>query len=1261
MGLSVEESLYSESSTKTEAPTRLPMLDEAGTNWITWKDIVYGELLSRGLFDNVEGLAIEALRPVVKDGKTYSATDTEFKNPLDENVAGKLVRDWKNWVRNEWSAKTLIFRTIPRTIMIEIRDKPSVAEMWKALCKTYESRTATGRQYLLATLFRTVFDAHKEDASLHAHFAHMMTLRQRYIESQRKLKAEDIFKEALIASLPVDVFGPTMDTLRLSYETTGQELTVETIIEKAYEHWERLHGPDALRKEIGTAGSGSTALASSKSTDGAKKGKRPKCSNCRRMGHLAEKCFARGGGAEDVAPEWWKQTHDENGKLKVSGGSGEKKKKPHAKAAAKRDSSDSYDSDDSDSDRMGMVSLLNHSPSPASPHHVATVSELNNQIAYRGSLLDGGANHHFTPLRHSLRDFRTVNPTDVDSAAGVSFPIIGYGRMTIKLPPPKGSSVPCNVELRKVYYAPTCPWTLVSQAKLIKRGFRIALEPDGAAVINPSTHKVISFIPIHNDLYWIDRAKDQSGHRSAMVANISLLEFHRRMGHLNFDYCRKMVKHGMVEGVTVEDVGEKVGLCRECVEAKIARKPFPKASQSVFRVYGEKVVADVWGPAAVRNIDAITTHSLTTNPNNAVEAVDPPEPHPQPNVIEDNAQAVQPPPANDDIHPEPEPELRQLRPRNVPEGHYKEPDLRKKLVAQIVSAVAALGDDYIQNAIKSSKESFVDICHFALAATAGDEPSIQQALAGPDRPKWVEASKAELAQILKVHTWDIVLVEEEDQGRIIPCRWVLRIKRDALGNISRYKARLVAKGFKQQFGVDFNETFAPTIRPATLRFLLTFAATSNSVVEQADVKNAYLHGVLPPDEIIYMEIPPYFEEFHEIPAEVRPFVTKKKPYRVACRLWRPLYGSKQGANKWYEKLVQVVRSIGFTISQADEALFYRTWPEERRYMLIGAATDDFTLMADSNITMKQVKESLNKEFELVELGPINWLLGVSVERNIESRTFALGQEAYIDQILARFNLSDAKTHSTPMEPGLDLTTDAPHVSSKSLSQEERRVYREGIGSLMYLSVMTRPDIAYAVSTLSQFLESPKTTHLNALWRVFKYLKGTKKLRLVIGGDSNEMDAFSDADWAQASHRHSISGYAFRVAGGVISWASKKQSLIALSSTESEYMALTFASRDISWINKLVVELTGIFKFPEFPITLWCDNQGAIQLSNNPVFHMRTKHIDVQFHYTRQVIRRGIVKLEYIQTDDQVADIFTKALGRVKLEKFRGMLGLRDID
>jgi hypothetical protein len=275
----------------------------------------------------------------------------------------------------------------------------------------------------------------------------------------------------------------------------------------------------------------------------------------------------------------------------------------------------------------------------------------------------------------------------------------------------------------------------------------------------------------------------------------------------------------------------------------------------------------------------------------------------------------------------------------------------------------------------------------------------------------------------------------------------------------------------------------------------------------------------------------------------------------------------------------------------------------------------------------------------------------------------LGQEAYVDQILTCFGLSDTKPAATPMEQSANFSPDSPAVSSILLSSAEKTTYREMIGSLMYLSTMTRPDITYAISTLSQYLDSPTTTHLAAVKRVFRYLIKTKQFRLVLGGhhlaDGNKTCGtfgFSDADWASHLDRHSISGFAFFVGIGVISWSAKKQPIITLSSTESEYVALTHATKDIIWIHKLLSELSFLYHH-SLPTILNCDNQGVIKLSKNSCFHARTKHIDVHFHFVRQAVDQGHIKVKYIPTDNMVADIFTKALGRIKFEFFRNLLNV----
>jgi len=243
-----------------------------------------------------------------------------------------------------------------------------------------------------------------------------------------------------------------------------------------------------------------------------------------------------------------------------------------------------------------------------------------------------------------------------------------------------------------------------------------------------------------------------------------------------------------------------------------------------------------------------------------------------------------------------------------------------------------------------------------------------------------------------------------------------------------------------------------------------------------------------------------------------------------------------------------------------------------------------------------------------------------------------------------------------MEPGADFTPDSPSVSPTLLTAAEKTTYREMIGSLMYLAVMTHPDISFAVSTLSQYLDAPRTTHINAVRHIFRYLSGTKQLRLILGGKVNDVVGFSDADWASHIHHHSISGFAFFVGLGVVSWSAKKQPIITLSSTKSEYVALTHVSKDIIWLHKLLKELSFLYPF-SLPTTLHCDNQDAIELSKDSKFHARTKHIDIHFYFVCQTVTQGHIAIKYCPTDDMVADIFIKSLARVKFQKFCALLNV----
>ena len=608
------------------------------------------------------------------------------------------------------------------------------------------------------------------------------------------------------------------------------------------------------------------------------------------------------------------------------------------------------------------------------------------------------------------------------------------------------------------------------------------------------------------------------------------------------------------------------------------------------------------------------------------------------------SQQIQPSDDEDEVEMELLGRGRRTRP---PPGFYK-----GLMAGKGAKAAIAVEDGYDQLS-RSFGEDEEDLLiaatmqEYALASgTEGEPRSLKEALGGEEASKWRAAVQAELEQIEKLDTWDIV--EAPADANIVSSKFVFRLKRDEHGNITKYKARLVARGFTQKFGIDYFDTRVWIVRWETIRNLLAQAASRGSVIHQADVKNAYLNAEIKED--IYVELPPSYTEFRPLP----PHISRK---RAVCKLKKGLYGTKQAGRGWYMKLRNTFVKLGYKVSTADLGVFYRfSGPD--KYTIVAVATDDLTIIAESNESAQLIKNQLNQHFELVDLGEIKWLLGVHITRDLENRTISLGQQSYIDEIIKRFGLEDARPISTPMEPGSDFTPGTPHISPVKLTARERSFYREMIGALLYLSTVTRADVAYCISTLSRYLEDPSKTHLVAVQRSLRNLKQTREKRLILGGKDPQLRAYSDADWASQAHRHSISGFAIFYGQGVVSWSSKKQPIVTLSSTEAEYVALTHVVKDLLWHRKLHSELSPFFTFSTTnPITLFCDNQGAIILSKDSTFHMRTKHIDTRFHFVREIINNNILSISYCPTDEMIADIFTKALSRFKFTKFRTLLGI----
>ena len=407
-----------------------------------------------------------------------------------------------------------------------------------------------------------------------------------------------------------------------------------------------------------------------------------------------------------------------------------------------------------------------------------------------------------------------------------------------------------------------------------------------------------------------------------------------------------------------------------------------------------------------------------------------------------------------------------------------------------------------------------------------------------------------------------------------------------------------------------------------------------------DVKTAFLHAELA--ELIYMEIPEGLKQESHYNSGNSP--------KQACRLVKTIYGLKQSPRAWYEKIDSFFSESGFVRSKEDHSLYVHG----TRKLIILLYVDDLILAAVTLEDISWVKKQLSARFEMTDLGELSSFIGVQVSRDRTRRTLKVSQESYISRVLHDHGMGWCATVTTPVESGVRLLkSEEGFVSDPS----NRQQYQSAVGSLMYAMSGSRPDIAYAVGLVSQFCTNPNSKHWGAVQRIFRYLAGTKGLGVLYGSGGN-CKGYSDSDWAGSQDRRSTSGYIYLLNNGAISWASRKQSVVALSSTEAEYMALTLAVKEVLWLKTLFGEIGAPHHAIEI-LTIYCDNQGAIALANNPGFHARSKHIDIRYHFIREHINgdTGTINLLYCPTGDMTADILTKGLPRGPHERHVAGMGL----
>ncbi|KAJ9553229.1 hypothetical protein OSB04_017274 [Centaurea solstitialis] len=497
--------------------------------------------------------------------------------------------------------------------------------------------------------------------------------------------------------------------------------------------------------------------------------------------------------------------------------------------------------------------------------------------------------------------------------------------------------------------------------------------------------------------------------------------------------------------------------------------------------------------------------------------------------------------------------------------------------------------------------------------------NVSQAL---DDSDWLLAMQEELLQFKRNKVYR--LVPRPQDKSIIKTKWIFRNKKDESGVIVRNKARLVAKGYSQQEGIDYDETFAPVARIEAIRIFLAYAAHKNIKVFQMDVKSAFLNGVL--HEEVYIEQP-------------EGFVDPDFPDHV-CILDKALYGLKQAPRAWYETLTNHLLSKGFKRGTIDTTLFLKKEGDD--LLLVQIYVDDIIFGSTNPELCTKFSKIMETEFEMSMMGELNFFLGIQVKQNPDG--IFINQSKYIKDMLKKFNMTDCFPIKTPMPTGNLL---GPDLAGKPVDQ---KIYRSMIGSLLYLTA-TRPDIMFATCFCARFQANPKESHLAAVKRILRYLKGTPELGLWYPKDSSfELISFTDSDYGGCKlDRKSTSGSCQFLGDKLVSWTSKKQNCVSTSTAEAEYVAAASCCSQVLWMKTQLLDYG--YKLKRVPI--YCDSESAIAITSNPVQHSKTKHIDIRYHFIKDNVEKGI------PTDSCVVSGFSHL--NLNLKRFGLLYGIDELE
>ncbi|GJT61331.1 putative ribonuclease H-like domain-containing protein [Tanacetum coccineum] len=526
---------------------------------------------------------------------------------------------------------------------------------------------------------------------------------------------------------------------------------------------------------------------------------------------------------------------------------------------------------------------------------------------------------------------------------------------------------------------------------------------------------------------------------------------------------------------------------------------------------------------------------------------------------------------------------------------------------------------YVQKQRRNNHKDFHH-CLFACFLSQHEPKKISEAL---EDESWVDAMQEELLQFEIQKVW--ILVDLPYGKKAIGTKWVYRNKKDERGVVVRNKARLVAQGHRQEEGIDYDEVFAPVARIEAIRIFLAFASYMGFIVYQMDVKSAFLYGKI--DEEVYVSQPPGFLD-PKYP---------KKVYKVV----KALYGLHQAPRAWYATLSTFLLKNGYRRGTIDKTLFIKK--DKHDIILVQVYVDDIIFGSTKKSWCDEFEALMKSKFQMSSMGELTFFLGLQVKQKADG--IFISQDKYVAEILKKFDFANVKTASTPIE------TQKPLVKDEEASDVDVHLYRSMIGSLMYLTA-SRPDIMFAVCACSRFQVTPKSSHLSAVKRIFRYLKGKPKLGLWYPRVSSfDLESYSDSDYAGANlDRKSTTGGCQFLGRRLISWQCKKQTIVATSTTEAEYVAAASCCGQVLWIQNQMLD----YGFNFMNTKIYIDNESTICIVKNPVYHSKTKHIAIRHHFIRDAYEKKLIQVLKIHTDDNVADLLTKAF-----DVSRGLIEFRE--